>query len=257
MKRKFEFDEEIAECPLCNEFLSPPIHQCKNGHLACKDCCEMLKRKECPTCRAKPFAHSRNLGLEKMIESLQSACVHAPYGCTELVKLEKEKHVEDACDYRQFRCPVMSCSYTGPKREVPEHFKTLHNASVFRDPYGIRRRQFYVQWRKKLHHIVFVLDTELFLVHIHEVSEVPLLVGKWSYNHRVIMFGCSSFGNDSLKYNIEITVKSKEGVSSTSKLDDALAFNNQTIGHIWGEDNFILLPNVNPTSELTLRLNLL
>ncbi|KAG0608225.1 hypothetical protein M758_8G089200 [Ceratodon purpureus] len=254
MKRKFEFDEEIAECPLCNEFLTPPIHQCKNGHVACKDCCEKLKRKGCPTCRAKPFAHSRNLGLEKMIESLQSACVYAPYGCTKLVKLEKEKHVEDACDYRQFKCPVSVCSYTGPKREVPEHLRALHNASVFQNPNG---RQFHINWKLNRHYFVFVLDTELFLAHVHEVSQVPLLVGKWKHHHRVIMFCCSSFGNDSLKYNIRITVKSKEGVSSTSKLDNALAFNNQTTGITWGKDNLILLPNVDPTSELSLMLTLL
>ncbi|KAG0587671.1 hypothetical protein KC19_2G182200 [Ceratodon purpureus] len=251
MKRKYEFDEEIAECPLCNEFLCPPIHQCKNGHVACAGCCEKLKSKECPTCRAKPFAHSRNLGLEKMIESLQSACVHAPYGCTEVVKLKKEKHVEDACDYRQFKCPVPACSYTGPKREVPEHFRTLHNASVYRDPSGIRTRKFHIQYWKlnDRPHIVFVLDTELFVAHIHEVNNKCDL--------RFIMFACSSFGNDSLKYNIQITVKSKEGVSSTSKLDNALAFNNQTTGNIWEKDNLIILPNVDPTSELTLTLTLL
>ncbi len=44
----------LPKCPVCYDELSPPIFQCFNGHIICKECLERLEQnrsKECPTCR--------------------------------------------------------------------------------------------------------------------------------------------------------------------------------------------------------------
>ncbi|KAG0582151.1 hypothetical protein KC19_3G037800 [Ceratodon purpureus] len=248
MKRKFEFDEEILECPLCNDLLFPPIHQCENGHMGCKACCEKLKEKECPTCRAMPFAHSRCLGFEKIVESLRTTCLYAGEGCTEMIKYsERDKHAAYACEYRQLRCPVPTCCFQGSKSVVPEHFKNEHNAVIARCPRGIRSKKIFISWpRRSARYILIDVDKELFLVRIHYVSEVLLPVEQLDDQHAgLIMFCCSSFGNEQIS-NIQITVKSTEGlVSSTSTLKNVLAFNNQAFVSTSEDWNLILLPNVN------------
>ncbi|KAG0554332.1 hypothetical protein M758_12G085800 [Ceratodon purpureus] len=263
MKRKFECDEETLECPLCNELLTPPIHQCQNGHMGCKACCEKLKEKECPTCCAMPFAHSRCLGLEKIVESLRTTCLNAGEGCTEMIKFsERDKHATDTCEYRQLQCSVPTCCFEGSKRVVPEHYRNVHNAVLRRCPQGIRSKNFRISWpSRSARYILIDIDKELFLVEIHYVCEVPLPVEQLDNQHAgLIMFCCSSFGNDSLKYNIQITVKSKEGVSSTSGLKNVSAFNNQLLESTSEDWNLFLLPNVNPRPddlELSLELTLL
>ncbi|UYV68355.1 SIAH2 [Cordylochernes scorpioides] len=39
----------LFECPVCFDYVLPPILQCVNGHLVCAAC--RLKLLRCPTCR--------------------------------------------------------------------------------------------------------------------------------------------------------------------------------------------------------------
>ena len=60
-----EYVMSLLECPVCMEPIkSPPIHQCTNGHLLCKDC--IAKLESCPICR-NDSKTARNLIFEQII----------------------------------------------------------------------------------------------------------------------------------------------------------------------------------------------
>ena len=52
----------LFECPVCFDYVLPPILQCQSGHLVCSHCRPKLSC--CPTCRG-PLGNIRNLGMEK------------------------------------------------------------------------------------------------------------------------------------------------------------------------------------------------
>ena len=53
----------LFECPVCFEYVLPPILQCQSGHLVCSNCRPKLSC--CPTCRGT-LGNIRNLGMEKV-----------------------------------------------------------------------------------------------------------------------------------------------------------------------------------------------
>jgi len=104
----------LLECPVCLELILPPIFQCANGHLICGDCKTDLPSHLCPTCRI-PLCNTRNLCMEKIVETLSIPCKYAPEGCTEqLPYLHKSDH-ENICPHRPFECPfrIIGCKWEG------------------------------------------------------------------------------------------------------------------------------------------------
>ena len=57
----------LFECPVCFDYVLPPILQCQSGHLVCANCRPKLTC--CPTCRG-PLGNIRNLGMEKVCQVL-------------------------------------------------------------------------------------------------------------------------------------------------------------------------------------------
>ena len=53
----------LFECPVCFDYVLPPILQCQSGHLVCGSCRPKLTC--CPTCRGT-LGNIRNLGMEKV-----------------------------------------------------------------------------------------------------------------------------------------------------------------------------------------------
>lgn len=53
----------LFECPVCFDYVLPPILQCASGHLVCGSCRPKLSC--CPTCRGS-LSNIRNLGMEKV-----------------------------------------------------------------------------------------------------------------------------------------------------------------------------------------------
>lgn len=51
------------ECPVCFDYVLPPILQCQSGHLVCSSCRSKLSC--CPTCRGS-LGNIRNLAMEKV-----------------------------------------------------------------------------------------------------------------------------------------------------------------------------------------------
>ena len=63
------------DCPVCYDILTPPIFQCANGHVICKDCIERLEEsghRECPTCRVSMIRRIRCLFADQQCEGTTS-----------------------------------------------------------------------------------------------------------------------------------------------------------------------------------------
>jgi len=58
----------LFECPVCFDYVLPPILQCHAGHLVCSNCRPKLTC--CPTCRGQLGGNIRNLAMEKVPLSL-------------------------------------------------------------------------------------------------------------------------------------------------------------------------------------------
>merc|ERR1711994_139279 len=67
----------LFECPVCFDYVLPPIMQCQAGHLVCSTCRPKLTC--CPTCRGQLGANIRNLAMEKAAH--EETCEFRPYSC--------------------------------------------------------------------------------------------------------------------------------------------------------------------------------
>ncbi|PSN33768.1 E3 ubiquitin-protein ligase sina [Blattella germanica] len=94
------------ECPICLQYMIPPIEICLNGHNICKDCRHNIET--CPFCRSR-LINTRNLTAESMSRLITHPCVNKVFGCTGQLLLDfKEKH-EKKCLFRPIVCPGCSC----------------------------------------------------------------------------------------------------------------------------------------------------
>ncbi|CAB3243923.1 unnamed protein product [Arctia plantaginis] len=112
----------LLECPVCLEWMEPPISQCRRGHLVCSRCRARLTA--CPVCRT-PFSSVRNRAMEGVAEMLRYPCRH---GCGREVRLRKRAPHEASCPARRYVCPAPACARLPalPHTELAHHFQTSH-----------------------------------------------------------------------------------------------------------------------------------
>jgi len=125
------------ECPVCMEYMKPPITLCANGHNICNICKQNLPH--CPTCRQQ-FLNTRNVTLEKVTTELKYPCMYRNYGCMEIYKLDLIGVHQEKCQYIPQPCPVNklnlgTCTWTGISSSMMSHLKHAHN-NVCIDYYG-------------------------------------------------------------------------------------------------------------------------
>jgi E3 ubiquitin-protein ligase SIAH1 len=128
------------ECPVCMEYMVPPINLCTNGHNVCNKCRKSVKC--CPTCRAK-FSKTRNLAVENIARSQKYPCANRQRGCIELFSIEHIAKHQTLCVYGKIKCPLhlfRKCSWKGQKNDLKEHVKTTHSnfyreTPIFTDPH--------------------------------------------------------------------------------------------------------------------------
>jgi E3 ubiquitin-protein ligase SIAH1 len=119
------------ECPVCMEYMVPPIELCTNGHNICSKCRESVQ--SCPTCRAK-FTGIRNLALENIARKQKYPCANRQSGCLELFSIEHIAQHNDVCVYGKIKCPFQRsghCSWKGIKSDFKEHAKAAHPQHLF------------------------------------------------------------------------------------------------------------------------------
>lgn len=115
----------LFECPVCFDYVLPPIMQCNSGHLICSLCRPKLHC--CPNCRG-PLGSVRNLAMEKVAETITFPCKFTHCGCTKrLYHREKREH-EERCECRPYPCPVpgSSCKWQGGLEGVMSHLSVAH-----------------------------------------------------------------------------------------------------------------------------------
>lgn len=117
----------LFECPVCFDYVLPPILQCQSGHLVCSNCRPKLTC--CPTCRG-PLGSIRNLAMEKVANSVLFPCKYASSGCEiTLPHTEKADH-EELCEFRPYSCPCpgASCKWQGSLDAVMPHLMHQHKS---------------------------------------------------------------------------------------------------------------------------------
>lgn len=93
----------MFECPVCFDYVLPPIMQCQNGHLVCSSC--RTKLSSCPTCRVPIANNIRNLFMEKLATTMMFPCKYSSSGCpASLTHTDKIEH-EESCEFKPYSCP--------------------------------------------------------------------------------------------------------------------------------------------------------
>jgi len=114
------------ECPVCMDYMVPPIKLCKNGHNICSRCIQSVEC--CPTCGAG-FLVTRNVALENIVRSQKYPCVNWQSGCYDLQSIEHIAEHIAVCAYGNIKCPMYldkTCSWNGLKNNLKEHAKAAH-----------------------------------------------------------------------------------------------------------------------------------
>uniref|UniRef100_A0A6P7GQ86 RING-type E3 ubiquitin transferase n=1 Tax=Diabrotica virgifera virgifera TaxID=50390 RepID=A0A6P7GQ86_DIAVI len=109
------------ECPICFNYLQPPIRMCKKGHSICSTC--RSKIDVCPTCRSK-FSNGSNISLESIIPLLKFPCRFRDKGCQNLLLHCDRLAHETACTYKGIDCP--GCSFNGTITDMEKHCRNTH-----------------------------------------------------------------------------------------------------------------------------------
>jgi len=118
----------LFECPVCFDYVLPPILQCHAGHLVCASCRPKLT--SCPTCRGPLGGNIRNLAMEKVASTVMFPCRYQSSGCGLcLLHTEKTDH-EETCEFRPYSCPCpgASCKWQGSLEQVMSHLMQVHKS---------------------------------------------------------------------------------------------------------------------------------
>lgn len=118
----------LFECPVCFDYVLPPILQCHAGHLVCSNCRPKLTC--CPTCRGQLGGNIRNLAMEKVASTVLFPCKYSSGGCgMTLLHTEKVEH-EETCEFRPYSCPCpgASCKWQGSLEQVMSHLMQVHKS---------------------------------------------------------------------------------------------------------------------------------
>lgn len=142
-----ELDESLLshlECPVCNMYMLPPIHQCLTGHNICCKC--RPKIGQCPTCRGR-IENTRNYALESVSAKAKYPCINRMFGCYVVMPGSLiEKH-ELECTLRTYSCLIQNaaCSWQGKHSDLLHHLKTVHKlSSSYQTKLTYHGNQFYM-----------------------------------------------------------------------------------------------------------------
>lgn len=122
------------ECPVCFDYMCPPIYMCDKGHSVCAKCKNKIN--QCPSCRIT-LADSRNYTLEKISEHVSYPCKYLTDGCNFYGKIHELPSHEISClssngnsNKDSCYCFVQPCSWVGTTKHFTEHIKEKHDAQL-------------------------------------------------------------------------------------------------------------------------------
>lgn len=121
---------QTLTCPLCREYMCPPITLCQAGHNICSRCRSGTEK--CPTCE-RPLLDTRNVALETIARNLVYPCRFSPAGCRGKFRMDDVGKHHAQCPHRSYDCPLRElegCKWTGRFGEIREHVETRHSTAV-------------------------------------------------------------------------------------------------------------------------------
>lgn len=127
---------ENFECPICSEYMIPPIYVCGTGHSICKICRPRLL--VCPSCQC-PLQNTRNFAMEKLAATLNYPCQNQAKGCTFIDTYDKVAIHEYSCMIDNTSRCVLKCSWTGSVLDMVKHLISAHPKDIFYTNKLIRR----------------------------------------------------------------------------------------------------------------------
>nr|CAD1838411.1 unnamed protein product [Ananas comosus var. bracteatus] len=127
-------DSHYLECFICIEPLGPPLYQCRNGHVVCFSCWSKRDNR-CYMCSDEGNC-TRNIWLEKIIESIKVSCSYAKWGCRESINFAQKTAHKETCIFAPSKCPFHGCIYKGYKGLWPIHFIMIHSKTPKRFKYN-------------------------------------------------------------------------------------------------------------------------
>ncbi|CAG9818757.1 unnamed protein product [Phaedon cochleariae] len=142
------------ECPVCNEYMIPPIYICQAGHSICSEC--KLKVANCPNCRSQ-FSGARNFTLEKLTTRVHYPCKNREIGCSFVTTSDRIRGHESSCELSETPC-ILRCAHRCLRPSMYNHLTEKHaNSLLAANTLHIRD----VSDKKESFHVLYVFG-ELF-----------------------------------------------------------------------------------------------
>ncbi|KAF8820666.1 putative E3 ubiquitin-protein ligase SInaT4 [Cardiosporidium cionae] len=115
---------DVLKCIVCCEFMTPPIFQCLEGHVLCKDCQKNVQ--SCPFCRCDT-CNIRCRALEQLTETLtELPCTFANYGCLKTLHYNTKLQHEKNCPFHPLKCLRFECDFSALPDALVEHLIHQH-----------------------------------------------------------------------------------------------------------------------------------
>ncbi|PSN32966.1 hypothetical protein C0J52_25128 [Blattella germanica] len=192
------------ECPICLDYMVPPITLCIHGHSICHNCRPTLRR--CPSCRCK-LMETRSLPLENLSARITHPCTYRREGCTaQLLHDFKEEHLKE-CPYRPHHCPYVMvnsrCSWKGPMFNLETHIKDVDHFII-----NVDKHMFYTIEEGEINQGFICSFDEIFFCYTQLLK---------SFFHVAVMYvGSKELAKN---YNFRVTIDRKdEGPSMSIRL---------------------------------------
>lgn len=118
--------QSSLECPVCFDYFSVPILQCKNGHSFCSECSR--NSLNCPLCRCEMPQAYRNITLERILDSIELHC-RFPECHEKLTLATRKQHLEECTHNPSVKCVIETCKWAG--EGLIAHLKSAHGVKEF------------------------------------------------------------------------------------------------------------------------------
>nr|CAD7432580.1 unnamed protein product [Timema monikensis] len=118
------------ECPVCMEYIAPPITLCQNGHNICSCCRKKMFR--CPVCEGQ-FLSVRNRALEDIAAAIEYPCRFSHLGCDEAYPMDRIGKHHSKCPHRVYSCffdKLSVCGWKGRRQDIKRHVLDAHEKSA-------------------------------------------------------------------------------------------------------------------------------
>ncbi|XP_037039444.1 uncharacterized protein LOC119076660 [Bradysia coprophila] len=209
----------VLSCPICEEIMTPPIHQCSSGHSICKEC--RFKLTHCGLCRGV-FTNARNYGLETLVGVVKFKCPNSELGCNETALYDDiKKHENAGCRFRPIVCHLCQQDHDEKRGKLSSVTYVLH----LQDIHGTSNGLFQSCWKTKF--VRRSLDLKSSEQRFGEVKDLEVYCSNLTFfdndyfhclifkNGPAIYFACTYISLDSEacdinKYMVKVTVSPDE-----------------------------------------------